>query len=78
MDNITQEQKLDYIYETLKKQEVRQKRQTLVKWIFRALLLVYAIYAYKVMFPYLKETLIGAIKPDIGIDAGKIKDLLNY
>jgi len=41
---MTQEEKIDYIYETLKKQEARVVRATLFKWGFRIAILVYIYY----------------------------------
>lgn len=58
---MTSEEKIDYIYETLKKQESRALKAEIFKWGFRIFTLVYLIYFIKVWLP----TLIGSFTPDI-------------
>ena len=45
---ITTEEKINYIYETLKKQEARALRSTILKWGFRIFIILYLIYFVKV------------------------------
>lgn len=58
---MTSEEKIDYIYETLKKQESRALKAAIFKWGFRIFTLVYLIYFIKVWLP----ALIGSFTPDI-------------
>jgi len=55
---MTQEEKIDYIYQTLKKQEARALRATLLKWGFRVAILIYAYYFITVWLPNLLSDLI--------------------
>jgi hypothetical protein len=61
MNEINTEQKIDFIYETLKKQEWRRKWNIASKWIFRILILAYIYYFLTSMLPSMIDSLI----PDI-------------
>lgn len=52
------EEKLDYIYETLKKQESRVLRATLFKWWFRIFMILYFIYFIKFWLPNLIDSIL--------------------
>jgi hypothetical protein len=47
----TLEEKIEYIYSTLQKQESRYKRKTFFKWLFRLLIIGYFIYAFLYILP---------------------------
>lgn len=55
---ITQEEKIDYIYDTLKKNEKRALIWTFLKWGFRIFLLWYMFYFIKVGLPLLIDSFI--------------------
>jgi len=44
MNQVTQEEKIDYIYNTLKKNEKKALYGTVFKWLFRIFILVYIYY----------------------------------
>jgi hypothetical protein len=79
MENTTSEEKLDYIYKTLKKQERRLIWSTIFKWWFRLFLLAYFYYAYVYVLPSMIDTIKTSLTPDISktIDLDWIKDKLN-
>ncbi len=52
------EEKIDYIYETLKKQEARVLRATIFKWWFRLFILLYFIYFIKFWLPALIDSIV--------------------
>ena len=54
----SQEEKIDYIYQTLKKQESRILRATIFKWGFRIFIVLYLIYFIKIWLPLLIDSLI--------------------
>lgn len=74
----SQEEKIDYIYERLKKQEDREKRDFFLKWGFRIFIVLYLLYLYKVTLPVMKENFIESIKPNVSLDTEKIKDFLDF
>lgn len=43
---LTKEEKIDYIYETLKKQEKREVHRQIYKWLFRIFIIWYLLYFY--------------------------------
>jgi hypothetical protein len=43
---LTKEEKIDYIYETIKKQEKREFHRQIYKWIFRIFIILYLLYFY--------------------------------
>lgn len=62
MENkLNSEEKIDYIYETLKKQESRALKATIFKWGFRIFILLYIIYFIKVGLPLLIDSMIPAM-----------------
>jgi len=74
-ENKTQEEKIDYIYQTLKKQESRVLRATLFKWGFRLFILLYLIYFIKVGLPLMIDSMIPSI-PE-GMNTDTMKEALN-
>jgi len=87
-NNISTEEKIDYIYETLHKQESRRTWSIVGKWVFRLALLAYLYYFITFMLPLITDNIIDKVTPDIpnintqdlNADAllNKAKDLLNY
>ena len=59
------EEKIDYIYETLKKQESRYKRALWSKWIFRILMIWYLYYSFVYLLPGYIENLKEMMTPNI-------------
>ena len=43
---LTKEEKIDYIYETIKKQEKREFHRQIYKWLFRIFIILYLLYFY--------------------------------
>ena len=62
---INREEKIDYIYETLKKQESRYKRAIYYKWAFRILMVWYLYYFIIVALPGYVDMFKGLTNPDI-------------
>jgi hypothetical protein len=65
MDDIKQEEKISYIYETLKKQESRYKRGFYYKWIFRMLVIWYLYYFIIIWLPGLMNNFKSIVTPDV-------------
>ena len=61
----TNEEKIDYIYTTLKKQESRYKWSVWSKWIFRILLVWYFYYSFVYLLPGYIENIKESLTPDI-------------
>lgn len=74
MDNITSEEKIDYIYSRLKKQESHEKIKFISRWLFRIVIVLYIVYLYKVALPAFKEELLTKITPDINLQELNIQD----
>lgn len=80
---LTKEEKIDYIYETLKKQEKREFHRQIFKWIFRIFIILYLIYFYffwlekilKIIDTQIKEKL--KIEVDSGELIKKFKEDIN-
>lgn len=62
---MNQEEKIDYIYKTLKKQEVRYKVWFWFKWGFRILMLIYFYYFINYLLPSYVENFKDYITPNI-------------
>ena len=79
-ENITQEEKIDYIYTTLKKQESRVFRGTIFKWWFRIFMLLYIVYFIKVWLPAMIDSLMPTMPefPDAtNINTDVLRDAYN-
>jgi len=63
----TQDEKIDYIFEILKKQEARYKRNLIWKWIFRIIIISAILSFYIIILPKLdtKELVSKYIAPKI-------------
>jgi len=79
MENISSEEKLDYIYETLKKQEKRIFWSRITKRWFRIFLLAYFYYAYVFLLPSLIETIKTSLTPKMSanLDLKSITDKID-
>ena len=62
---ITLEEKIEYIYSTIQKQESRYKRKTFYKWLFRILIIGYFIYAFLYILPPLLNNARKIIAPQL-------------
>jgi len=78
MEN-THEEKIDYIYNTLKKQEWRYKRSLYYKWVFRILIIWYLYYFIVIWLPGLINNFKDMMTPDVSktLDNVNTEDLLN-
>ncbi|NVP17387.1 hypothetical protein HUU51_01590 [Candidatus Gracilibacteria bacterium] len=61
---LTTQEKIDYIYDSIKKQEKKEKIKNIFKWGFRVFIIIYMLYFY--LFGY--EILINKIKQSIKIN----------
>jgi len=76
----TTEEKINYIYETLKKQESRYKRALILKWWFKILFILYFIYAYYFILPEYIEKFKDIVHPKVSVESinlDSIKSLFN-
>jgi hypothetical protein len=64
-DNITIEEKIDYIYSRLKKQQKIELLETIVKWGMRIFIVTSLAYFFLVKLPILKDEIIDSITPEI-------------
>jgi len=78
MEN-THEEKIDYIYNTLKKQEWRYKRSLYYKWVFRILIIWYLYYFIVIWLPGLINNFKDMMTPDVSktLDNVNTEVLLN-
>ncbi|MCD5375015.1 hypothetical protein LR010_01020 [Candidatus Gracilibacteria bacterium] len=83
-ENISTEEKIDYIYNILKKNERKALFGAVFKWGFRLFIIGYMIYFIKVDLPLLIDSLIPDM-PDfgdgegVGVSTDQIKDIIsNY
>jgi ABC-type phosphate transport system permease subunit len=58
------EEKINYIYETLKKQEKREFYKNIIKWVFRWFIIIYMLYFY--FFWY--KILINSVKDSLSVN----------
>lgn len=65
MENISQEEKINYIYDTLKKQEKRYYRWLYFKWAFRILIILYIYYFIAVLLPWIISNFKDIISPQL-------------
>lgn len=65
MGKETTEQKIDYIFDTLKKQESRHKRWLYFKWGFRIFIVIYLYYFIMVWLPWIMNNFKDSITPNI-------------
>ena len=80
MAELTTEEKIDYIYKTLKKQESRIFWSNLIKWIIRITIILYLIYAYYYILPWFIENTKNILSPKFSVeslDFDSVKNLFN-
>jgi len=80
MAELTTEEKIDYIYKTLKKQESRIFWSNLIKWIIRITIILYLIYAYYYILPWFIENIKNILSPKFSVeslDFDSVKNLFN-
>jgi hypothetical protein len=67
MENITTEEKIDYIFKTLHKQERRHLFNTISKRLFRLFLIWYMVYFYLYWFELLIDRVNETIKENLNM-----------
>ncbi|PIE85233.1 hypothetical protein CSA08_03165 [Candidatus Gracilibacteria bacterium] len=80
---LSQEEKIDYIYNTLYKREKRYIINLYIKWGIRVFVILYLLYFYFYTIPALKEEIINSLKikmPEINKEQiiNKTKDIFNF
>lgn len=73
---LTTQEKIDYIFETIKKQEKREKVKNIFKWWFRLFMLLYIIYFYFFWYELLLNKMKQSLKINISSE-NLIQDLKN-
>lgn len=77
----TTQEKIDYIYERMKKEEQRSKIKLFSRWMFRLMIIMYFVYLYNYTLPALKQSFYDAMTPNISIENSetfeKIKSLID-
>lgn len=78
MDQIPQEEKIDYIYTTLKKQEARYRRKLYFKVMLVLLFIWYAYYSYMILYPVIQRVMWLWVMPslDTGMPQESMVDTL--
>ena len=82
MDQTTQEQKIDYIYERLKKQEKSEKINFWARWLFRIAIIWYSYYFITIALPAIIDKRIPDIldfrnnESSSNINMDQIQDLI--
>ncbi len=74
MENLTTEEKIDYIFKTLHKQEKRELHKIIWKWLFRLFIVAYIVYFYMFWFDILINSINDKIKDSINVDMNIDKD----
>lgn len=77
---LTTQEKIDYIYDSLRKQEKREKIKNIFKWWFRAFIIIYMLYFYFFWFQLFLNSIKNSLKIDIGSEniLNTIKDKVNF
>jgi len=68
MKDISTEQKIDYIYDRLQKQEKAEKFKFISRWAFRIVVILYIVYLYKIALPGFIEEIKQSLTPSINIE----------
>lgn len=78
MENLqlTQEEKIDYIFKTLQKQEKRETRKLIWKTLFRIFIVIYLIYFYMFWFSKILDMINKQIKENFKVEVDS-KEILN-
>ncbi len=53
--NLTTTEKIDYIFDYIKKEEKKNKIKTIIKWFFRLFILAYIFYVYLYLRPIARD-----------------------
>lgn len=53
--NLTTTEKIDYIFDYIKKEEKTNKIKTIIKWFFRLFILAYILYVYLYLWPIARD-----------------------
>lgn len=81
MEAITIEEKIDYIYTTLKKNQRNATIWAVLKWGFRLAILGYMYYFFTVWVPAMIDKIVPSFASfwweEQTIDADKVKEMLN-
>ena len=62
---LSTQEKIDYIYDTLKKQEKRELHKNIFRWWFRIFIIIYIIYFYFFWFNLLVEKIKNSLKIEV-------------
>ena len=65
MAPMSTEDKIDYIYNRLRRDDKRERTKDIIKWVFRLSIVVFIIYFYAIGFQKLRTEMIQSIRPDI-------------
>jgi len=65
MAPLTTDEKIDYIYKRLKRDDKRAAIKETIKWVFRLTIVCFIIYFYLIGFQKLREEMIQSITPGI-------------
>ena len=78
MENLqlSQEEKIDYIFKTLQKQEKREIRKLILKTFFRIFIVIYLIYFYMFWFSKILNIINEQIKENFKVEIDS-KEILN-
>jgi hypothetical protein len=72
---LTQQEKINEIYEYITKKKAQEKRQFIIKWLFRIFFIFYLIYLYFSIIPnYMEKYKIKNIWEKIKTNYSKISD----
>ena len=63
-EHITTEEKIDYIYNELKKENKRKLAANILKWVFRIFIFWYMYYIVAFMIPDMMNSMTESITPD--------------
>lgn len=75
---LTKEEKIDYIYETIKKQEKREFHRQIYKWIFRIFIILYLLYFYFFWLDKILNFIDNQIKEKLKVEFNSWDMLKNF
>ncbi len=52
---VTTSEKIDYIYDYIKKEEKKDRYKTIIKWFFRLFIIAYIFYVYLYLWPIARD-----------------------
>ena len=65
MPKLSTDEKIDYIYNRLRRDDKRAQTKEIIKWVFRLSIVCFVIYFYLIGFQKLRDEIIQFMKPDI-------------